>query len=134
MCLNVKQQRFVDEYVKTGNATKAARRAGYKNPNSNAARMMVNDGIRKAIDSRLKEMESHKIADAKEIMEFLSASMRGEINEEVITRDGHDWKQISQRDRLRAAELLAKRYRLVDAEPVEARVRLMVDDDDVEDG
>lgn len=50
--LTLRQERFVLEYIASGNATEAARLAGYANPNMHSARMMVNDRIVKAIDAR----------------------------------------------------------------------------------
>tara|TARA_B110000902_G_scaffold39832_1_gene42745 strand:- start:36 stop:479 length:444 start_codon:yes stop_codon:yes gene_type:complete len=50
--LTLRQERFVLEYIASGNATDAARLAGYANPNMHSARMMVNDRIVKAIEVR----------------------------------------------------------------------------------
>jgi|TARA_B110000908_G_scaffold54531_1_gene66425 phage terminase small subunit len=50
--LTLRQERFVLEYIASGNATEAARLAGYANPNMHSARMMVNDRIVKAIEVR----------------------------------------------------------------------------------
>ena len=50
--LTLRQERFVLEYIASGNATEAARLAGYANPNMHSARMMVNDRIVKAIEAR----------------------------------------------------------------------------------
>ena len=54
--LTPKQQRFVEEYLIDLNATKAAVRAGYAQPNKQGPRMLVNVGIaaaiRKAMDER----------------------------------------------------------------------------------
>lgn len=50
--LTLRQERFVLEYIATGNATEAARLAGYANPNMHSARMMVNDRIVKAVEAR----------------------------------------------------------------------------------
>ena len=72
MKLTEKQRRFVDYYVETGNATEAARRAGYKNPNKASAQNMVKDGICAAVSSRLKELEDKRIAKVDEVMKFLT--------------------------------------------------------------
>lgn len=47
--LSPKQQRFVAEYLIDLNATAAAQRAGYKQPNKQGPRLLVNDGIAEAI-------------------------------------------------------------------------------------
>ncbi len=121
--LTEKQKRFVDYYIETGNATEAAKKAGYS---EKTAFIIGHDNLRKpniktAIDARLKELESTRIADAKEVMQHLTAALRGEIEEEIPVVEGHGdgiseariiKKQISAHDRLRAAELLMKRYGL----------------------
>ena len=48
--LSDKQQRFVDEYLVDLNATQAAKRAGYAEPNKQGPRLLVNVGIKDAID------------------------------------------------------------------------------------
>ena len=50
--LTPKQRRFVEEYMVDCNATDAARRAGYKQPNMAGPRLMVNDGVRSEVDRR----------------------------------------------------------------------------------
>lgn len=121
MKLTEKQQRFVDYYIITGNAAEAARKAGYspKIANRIGAENMSKPVINEAIDQRLEELKSERTADATEVMEYLTASMRGEIVEEVVAVEGCGEgcssavivkKQIGAKDRLKAAELLLKRY------------------------
>lgn len=150
MKLTEKQRRFVDYYVETGNATEAARRAGYKNPNKASAQNMVKDGICAAVSSRLKELEDKRIAKVDEVMKFLTSTLRGEVEEERIvvegTGDGRSDAriirvQVSARDRLEAAKSLLKRYPMqLDAkeqklrlQKLEAEIRAaeQVDDDAV---
>jgi len=50
--LTLRQERFVLEYIATGNATEAARLAGYANPNMHSARMIANDRIASEIEAR----------------------------------------------------------------------------------
>ena len=50
--LTLRQERFVLEYIATGNATEAARLAGYANPNMHSARMIANDRIARHIEAR----------------------------------------------------------------------------------
>ncbi len=119
--LTEKQKRFCDFYIETGNATEAARRAGYKKPNRQGPRMLSNVGIQKALYNRTKQLENSRIADAREVMEFLSRSMRGDLKEDVVVVEGDGEgtstarilkKQIGAKDRIKAAELLTKRYGL----------------------
>lgn len=121
MKLTEKQRRFVDYYVETGNASEAARRAGYA---EKAAYRTGSENLRKpqvkaAINARLKELEDKRIAKADEVMQFLTSTLRGEIKEERIvvegTGDGRSDAriikvQVSARDRLEAAKSLLKRY------------------------
>lgn len=67
------------------------------------------------IDERLEQLRSEKIADAQEVLEYLTSVMRGEHTEQVLRLDGDgvqvvDSVQTPTRDRLRAAELIGKRY------------------------
>lgn len=121
MKLTEKQKRFVEAYIETGNATKAALMAGYS---KKTAYSIGNENLKKpeikyAIDRRMKEIEEEKTATPEEIIQFLSQSMRGEIVEEVVAVEGSGEgcssavivkKQIGAKDRLKAAELLLKRY------------------------
>lgn len=121
--LTVKQRRFVDAYIETGNAAEAARRAGYKSRNADVMgrENLRKPTVRKILEARLKEIEDKRIAKAKEVMEFLTYSMRGEIKEEVVVVEGTGdgcskakiiEKQIGANDRIKAAVQLAKRYGL----------------------
>lgn len=121
--LTVKQRRFVDAYIETGNAAEAARRAGYKSRNADVMgrENLRKPTVRKVLEARLKELEDAQIADAKEVMQFLTASMRGETQEEVVVVEGDGKgyssariikKQLLAHDRLDAAKQLAKRFGL----------------------
>ena len=117
--MNARQKRFCDEYLIDLNGTQAAIRAGYT-PNSartNAAKMLAKDNISAYIAAELERLHNEKTADIQEIMEYLTSVLRGEQTESILCLDG-DGKQViaeiavSARERLRAAELLGKRYGL----------------------
>lgn len=124
--LTDKQKRFVDEYLIDLNATQAYKRAGYSVKSDNAAaveglKLLRNPKIERHIAERLKQFEDENTASLKEILEYLTAAMRGEIVEAVVLAVGCGggkskaivvYKQISAKDSLRAAELLGKRYGL----------------------
>lgn len=121
--LTEKQKRFADYYIETGNGAEAARLAGYKGKNLNniASENLAKLGIKNYIDEKLTEMSSQRIASANEVMELLTSAARGELEEEVVVVEGEGdgcsmartiRKQIGARDRIKAAELLGKRYRL----------------------
>lgn len=84
--LTAKQQRFCDEYLIDLNATQAAIRAGYseKTARNIANENLTKPDIREYIDKRMKEKEAALIADQDEVMRYLTAVMRRELNEAVV--------------------------------------------------
>ncbi|WP_243169617.1 terminase small subunit, partial [Enterococcus faecalis] len=81
-----KQKRFCDFYIETGNATQAAIKAGYssKYANTNASKLLQNTTIKQYIDERLAELKNERTADAQEVLEYLTAVMRGEYKEATL--------------------------------------------------
>lgn len=121
--LTAKQQRFVDEYLIDLNATQAAIRAGYtaKYANTNASKLLQNTTIRDMIAKRMAEKEAELIASQDEVLRYLTAVMRGESHAEVVVVEGVGegcseartmQKAPDEKERLKAAELLGKRYAL----------------------
>ena len=115
--MNAKQKRFCDEYLIDCNATQAAIRAGYseKTAKSLGQRMLTFVDLREYIEEQLERIHSEKTADAEEVLEYLSSVMRGEQTEKVLKLDGSGIQSIvdinvSAKDRLKAAELIGKRY------------------------
>ena len=120
MKLTAKQRLFADEYIKSGNAMQSAIKAGYseKYAKARSAQMLENVGIKSYIEDKMAEIESHKIADAKEVLQFYTRVLREEETEEVALPAGDDVvtveKKPSFKDRLTAAKELMKRYPLSD--------------------
>lgn len=123
MKLTPKQKAFAEYYIETGNATEAARKAGYKGKNLNriASENLSKLDIKSYIDEKMKELEDKRIAKAEEVLEYLTRVIRGEETEQVVvTENIGDFmseakvvdKEISAKDKIKAAELLGKRYRL----------------------
>lgn len=117
MKLTLKQQRFADEYIISGNAEEAAIIAGYskKYARGNAYKLVANSGIKSYIDKRLKELDDKQIAKQEEVLKYLTSVMRGEQTEEVLYGMGEGMQgktriDVGAKDRLKAAELLGKRY------------------------
>ncbi|SUO88768.1 phage terminase small subunit [Streptococcus uberis] len=137
--LTLKQKRFADEYIITGNATESAIKAGYskKYANTNASKLLQNTTIKRYIDERLKILDSEKIADQKEVLQYLSAVMRGEHKEKTLISIGEFGQEIvdidvGAKDRIKAAELLGKRYKLfTDKVEVDANIETVVFVDDI---
>ena len=72
---------------------------------------------KKYIEQQLKQIKTEKIADAQEVLEYLTSVMRGEQKEQVALLTGEGvqnlvQKDVSAKDRLKAAELIGKRYAL----------------------
>lgn len=117
--LTLKQQHFADEYIISGNATQSAINAGYskKYAATNTDKLLKNTNIKNYIDERLKELEDKAIAKQEEVLQYLTSVMRGEHEEEVLYGMGEGMQgkthiEVSAKDRIKAAELLGKRYRL----------------------
>lgn len=115
--MNARQKRFCDEYLIDCNATQAAIRAGYsiKTANEQGARLLANVSIKAYIDEQLEKIHNEKTADAQEVLEYLTSVMRGEHTEQVLKLIGEGVQTItnidvSAKERLKAAELIGKRY------------------------
>ncbi len=121
-----KQRKFCDEYIIDCNATRAYKTAypNIKNEHSArtlASRLLTKVDIKTYIDEQLDKISSEKIADAKEVMEYLTSVLRGESQSEVVVVEGQGDgyseartmdKAPDEKERLKAAELLGKRYGL----------------------
>jgi phage terminase small subunit len=129
--MNAKQKRFCDEYLIDCNATQAAIRAGYspKTAYSIGVENLKKPELKNYIDEQLERIHNEKTADAQEVLEYLTAVMRGEHTEQVLKLIGEGVQTVTDidvaaRERLKAAELIGKRYGMfkdnvgVDLEPV----------------
>lgn len=121
MKLTQKQRLFADEYIKSGNATQSAIKAGYspKTVRSIGQENLTKPDIKAYIDAKMAEIESHKIAGAKEVLEFYTRVLRKEETEpeKLMDEDGSEHfydREPSLKDRLNAAKELMKRYPLSD--------------------
>jgi len=98
MTLNARQAAFVRAYVETGNATEAARRAGYTGTahalEVTGSRLLRNAAVAAEVVKHAKKAEKASIATVEELHEFWTTLMRD---------DGAEM-----RDRLKASELRAK--------------------------
>ena len=103
--LTPKQKAFADEYIKSGNASEAARKAGYsgKTARQIATENLSKPSISKYIEERFKEIEGERIASADEVMRFYSSVMRGEVMDQFGL-------EAALGTRLKAADSLMKRY------------------------
>lgn len=121
--LTAKQQRFCDEYLIDLDGTKAAIRAGYSKKTAAviATENLRKPNIREYIDSRMEEKEKELIADQDEVLKYLTQVLRGESQSEIVVVENigdftsearRIQKAPDEKERLKAAELLGKRYNL----------------------
>ncbi|MBY0754546.1 terminase small subunit [Clostridium sardiniense] len=123
--LTPKQKAFADYYIELGNATEAARRAGYSKKTAAVigTENLTKPNIKQYIDERIKEIEDKRIAKGEEVLQYLTKVMRGEEKDQF----GLD---ASLQDRTKAAELLGKRYRLfADKVEIEGTQQVQIVDD-----
>ncbi len=144
-----KQKRFADEYLIDLNATRAYKVA-YPNVKKDdvakaaASRMLTNVNVKNYVDEQLEKISNAKIADAMEVMEYLTKGIRQELEEEVVVVEGCGdgcsgaaivKKKISLKDSNKCAELLAKRYSLLTEKiQVEGNAVVQILDDIPPDG
>lgn len=128
--LTPRQQAFCDYYIELGNATEAAIKAGYskKTAKQIATENLSKPYLKQYIDDRMKVAEAKRIASGDEVLQYLTAVMRGEVKDQFDL-------DASLQDRTKAAELLGKRHRLF-TDKVEAEVKQQVvftDEQELED-
>jgi Phage terminase, small subunit len=114
--LSAKQMLFAREYVVNANGRQAAITAGYseKTADQQASRLLKNVKVQEYIDSLMNEVEKETIADAEEVLKLLTDIMRGDEGDKVTLFDSGGnptpGKVAKTADRIKAAELLGKRY------------------------
>ncbi|MBP5841411.1 terminase small subunit [Lactiplantibacillus plantarum] len=134
--LTPKQQRFADEYIKSGNAADAARKAGYskRSARSVGQENLTKPDIKQYIDERMAEIASKRIMDATEAVELLTRIARGEEKETVIssTPEGvyESQKEADLKTRISAVKEILKRYP-GDDKLVKAQIRKAEADADI---
>ena len=139
--MNHRQRRFADEYLIDLNAEQAAIRAGYSEryARGNAHKLVAKGCIKDYITEQLEKIHSEKIADVVEVMMYLTSVMRGEHTEQTLRLIGEGYQEItdiniSAKERLKAAELIGKRYGMfTDKLNVEGSIPVVIVDDLEED-
>lgn len=104
-----RQKAFADYYIQTGNASEAARKAGYSEKTANCigSENLTKPEVANYIAERMGAQDKKRVADADEVMRFYSAVIRGEVKDQF----GLD---ASLADRIKAADSLMKRYNVAD--------------------
>lgn len=131
--LDDREKAFASEYIiNKGNAFKAALAAGYAkytsqhayewlipaptNPNTKR-HLSFKPYLKDYIDKQLEKINSEKIADAKEVMEYLTTVMRGKSKSEIVVIESvgegrstarRMQKEPDEKEKLKAAETLSK--------------------------
>lgn len=113
---------FANEYLIDRNATRAYK-AAYPNIKSdvtaatNGSKLLRNTKVKAYIDEQIEKMASEKIADAREVLEYLTSVVRGKSEAEIVVVEGTGegcseartmTKNPDEKERLKAAELLGK--------------------------
>lgn len=121
-----RQQKFADEYIIDCNASRAYK-AAYPNvkkdtvARANGSRLLAKANIKAYIEEKLAEISSKKTAEATEVIEYLTSVLRGQSEASVVVVEGYGdgcseakiiKKPPDEKERLKAAELLGKRYGL----------------------
>lgn len=112
MKLTPKQKAFADFYIECGNATEAAKKAGYS---ENSAYSIGDENLRKPvisayIEERMKQQNASRVATADEVLRFYTSVMRGEVKDAFGLEAGLA-------ERLKAADSLSKRYAAANKTP-----------------
>lgn len=135
--LTIKQKRFVDEYIISGNATDAAIKAGYskRTAKSIGAENLTKPDIVNALREREKEIQSKKIAKQEEVLEYLTSILRNEQTQQTLIGVGKGVQaitdiELSAADKIKAAELIGKRFGMwTDKVELESNSQVVIVDD-----
>lgn len=130
---------FAEAYLETGSPTESARRAGYGGTDANIRDkghdLMKNPDVAAYVAKRMEELDGNRIADSDSVLAFLTSVMHGQVVDEIPILAGDGTQRIDQivpaaRDRVKAAELLGKRYALfTDRQHIEGAMSVMIVDD-----
>ena len=137
--MTAKQQKFVDQYIKFGNAKQAALEAGYspKTAKQMGVENLSKPYLKAAIDERMKAMEDDTIAKATEVLEYFTTVLRGTARETVAVATMDGVEQVdnppSIKDRMAAGKELLKRYPGND-KLVEQQIRKLSAEADIAEG
>lgn len=122
MPLTPKQKAFADYYLECGNATEAAKRAGYKSRSAQqiGAENLLKPVISDYISERMAKIDAARVASADEVLKFYTSVMRGEVKDQFGL-------EASLADRLNAGKELMKRHNATDAAKTADKVTVVID-------
>lgn len=133
MGITERQKIFADHYIISLNATESYKKAypkikNIKTAEVNGSKLLRNTKVKAYIDEQLEKLKSERVADQQEVLEFLTAVMRGEVTEPLLVLDGEGTQKVVQAKpsvatRRASAVDLGKRYGLfVDRQEITQRV------------
>lgn len=133
MGMTERQKIFADHYIISLNATESYKKAypkikNIKTAEVNGSKLLRNTKVKAYIDEQLEKLKSERVADQQEVLEFLTAVMRGEVTEPLLVLDGEGTQKVVQAKpsvatRRASAVDLGKRYGLfVDRQEITQRV------------
>ena len=140
-----KMRDFADAYLETGNTYQSAIRAGYSEAyaKGNSKYLLENERVKAYMESVLAKIQSQRVATVQEVMEYLTKGLRQELEEEVVIVEGCGdgaseariiKKKIGLKESNRCAELLAKRFGMMDQKlQVEMTIPVFVGEEGLED-
>ena len=122
-----KQKRFCDEYLIDCNATRAYKAAYPRIKSEDVARkagsrLLTYVDVKAYLEEQMEQLRSEKVADAREVLEYLTAVIRGQSESQIVVVEGtgdgcsearHLNKFPDEKERLKAAELLGKHLGLL---------------------
>lgn len=119
MKLTERVKKFCEEYLIDLNASKAALRAGYAPAYASRQgwRILQDEDVQAYIKARMDEKNKELIASQNEVLEYLTKVIRGEeVDEKVVFDQFGTASKVTirtQQNQIKAAELMAKRYGLL---------------------
>lgn len=140
-----KMRDFADAYLETGNTYQSAIRAGYSEAyaRGNSKYLLENERVKTYMATVLEKVQSQRVATVQEVMEYLTKGLRQELEEEVVIVEGLGdgaseariiKKKIGLKESNRCAELLAKRFGMMDQKlQVEMTIPVFVGEEGLED-
>ena len=138
MALNPKQEAFCLHYAKTGNATEAYKKAGYKGKGRSAenaaSRLLGNVGVQARLRELAEEVKKPAIMGIEEMQERLSAIARRETFEDTVTPKGMIVRtRVKEADAIKAITQLAKMQGVAENVNLNISIPVITGSDELED-
>lgn len=111
--MTAREMKFIEEYVISGNATRAAIAAGYsaRCANRQGYKLLRRPQICAEIKLRLEKISDAKLAETQEVMEYLTRVLRGEEKTVVVVASGKKIEIPAPiAERIKAAHMILKRH------------------------